>query len=82
MRFAEAARDTPVATVFGAELSVGATAPRAGSPDPDGEHLLARGAAGYGRLAAALGDAHLAGGAKGRPHYYLDDLAPRAMVRW
>ena len=39
VRFAEAAADLGVRTVFGAELSLGGTA-RAGVPDPPGPHLL------------------------------------------
>ena len=44
---------------------------RAGSPDPDGQHLLvlARDPGGYRRLCWAISVAQLAGGAKGRPVY-------------
>src|SRR5436305_4865265 len=42
VRFAEAARAHGLPTVFGAELTLGATSPRAGAdgvPDPSGAHL-------------------------------------------
>ncbi|MFT4124471.1 MAG: error-prone DNA polymerase [Microbacteriaceae bacterium] len=75
-RLAEAAAlGGGVATVFGAELSLGR--PVGGEPDPAGEHLLvlARGQEGYHALAGALTEAQLAGGEKGRPRYDLDALA-------
>ena len=64
VRFAEAAREVGLPTVFGAELTVdGPTRPPAGEPDPGGEHLviLARDPAGYARLARALSLAQMAG---------------------
>src|SRR5262245_11317267 len=59
-------------TVFGAELSVGGDPiarradPRAGAPDPEGQHLLvlARDPDGYRRLCWAISVAQLAGGEK------------------
>ncbi|HEX5594509.1 MAG TPA: error-prone DNA polymerase [Micromonosporaceae bacterium] len=71
VRFAEAARELRLPTVFGAELSLDLPGPRSGEPDPSGRHLLvlARGAAGYARLAATISRAHLRGGEKGRPVY-------------
>src|SRR5262245_32193813 len=71
VRFAEAARAMGVPTVFGAELSLGLSAPQNGEADPEGTHLvvLARDPAGYARLAAALSAAHLAGNEKGKPDY-------------
>jgi len=76
-RFAEAAEQLAVETVFGAELSLGLPAPQGGEPDPVGEHLLllARGPEGYHGLAGAITSAHLRGGEKGRPVYDLDELA-------
>src|SRR5215467_486233 len=65
-------------TVFGAELSAGPlgraglrAGPRAGDPDPAGQHLLvlARDPDGYRRLCWAISVAQLAGGEKGRPVY-------------
>lgn len=89
VRFAEAAEQLQVATVFGAELSLAAdlrspSLSRGGQPDPLGQHLLvlARGEEGYHRLAAALTQAQLAGGEKGRPRYDLDELAQRADGHW
>jgi len=88
--FAEAARLHPAAprTVYGAELSLGLIGPQLGVPDPGadsgGSHLLvlARGVAGYHRLAAAITDAQLRGDEKGRPVYDLDELAERAEGDW
>ncbi|GHG58474.1 error-prone DNA polymerase [Sinomonas cellulolyticus] len=80
VRLAEAAEAYGLATVFGAELSLGLGSPQNGVPDPEGEHLLvlARGEEGYHRLAGAITAAQLAAGAeKGRPVYVLEDLAER-----
>ena len=81
---AEAAAEYDLPTVFGAELSLGLSAPQAGVPDPEGTHLLvlARGVEGYHRLAAAMTDAHLRGDEKGRPIYDLDDLGERGHGHW
>uniref|UniRef100_UPI0015F0FE01 PHP domain-containing protein n=1 Tax=Pseudonocardia pini TaxID=2758030 RepID=UPI0015F0FE01 len=71
VRFAEAARGLGVRTVFGAELSVGLSAPQNGVPDPEGSHLLllARGPEGYGALCRTISTAQLRGAEKGRPVY-------------
>ena len=84
VRFAEAAEQTGVKTIFGAELSLELPAPQSGVPDPAGSHLLvlAAGEEGYHRLAGALTHAQLAGREKGRPHYDLDDLAERSGGHW
>src|SRR5690606_30809985 len=73
-----------VTTVFGAELSLGLTAPQNGEADPEGSHLLvlARQHEGYHRLSAAITAAGLRGGEKGKPLYDLDDLAARADGHW
>ena len=83
-RFAEAAEGSELRTVFGAELSLGLSAPQNGRPDPEGSHLLvlARGPEGYHRLAAAITAAQLAGAEKGRPVYELEQLAERAEGHW
>ncbi|GAB2543700.1 error-prone DNA polymerase [Brachybacterium huguangmaarense] len=93
VRFARAAAEHGLATVFGSELTLGTepgaqiasstpvrTAPRTGTPDPAGEHLLvlARDATGYRRLSAAIARAHLDGGEKGAPRYRLTHLAETA----
>ncbi|NUT38314.1 MAG: error-prone DNA polymerase [Hamadaea sp.] len=77
VRFSEAARDLDLPTIFGSELSLDLTAPQTGEPDPAGRHLLllARGQQGYARLSAAIAEAHLEGGEKGRPLYDLDRIA-------
>ncbi|MEQ8718439.1 MAG: error-prone DNA polymerase [Acidimicrobiales bacterium] len=79
VRFAEAARTHGLPTVFGAELSLGMTEPQMGRPDPVGHHLLvlARGPAGYARLARAVSLAQLEG-EKGAPRVALDALADLA----
>ena len=65
VRFAEAAAELDLRTVFGAELSLGSGA-RTEHPDPPGPHMLvlARGPEGYRRLSRQLAAAHLAGGEK------------------
>src|SRR5690606_35175013 len=81
VRFAEAARERGLPTVFGAELSLGhADRPpqRTGEPDPAGRHLLvlARGPEGYARLSRTIARAQLRGGEKGRPVYgELEEIA-------
>ncbi|BCQ10311.1 error-prone DNA polymerase [Mycobacterium heckeshornense] len=83
VRFAEAAAELGVATVFGAELSLGAGA-RTDEPDPPGPHLLvlARGPEGYRRLSRQLAAAHLAGGEKGKPRFDFDALTDAAGGHW
>ncbi len=77
VRFAEAAEELQLKTVFGAELSLELPAVQHGEPDPVGAHLLvlARGEEGYHRLASALTRAQLRGAEKGRPLYDLEQLA-------
>ncbi|SDD16947.1 error-prone DNA polymerase [Actinokineospora iranica] len=76
VRFAEAARELGIRTVFGTELSLGLTAPQNGVADPEGEHLLllAEGEEGYRRLCRVLTSAHLLGGEKGKPDYNLAEV--------
>lgn len=71
VRFSQAATELDLPTIFGAELSLGLTRPRAGEPDPEGPHLLAlaHGHEGYARLARVISEAQLRGGEKGRPDY-------------
>jgi error-prone DNA polymerase len=77
VRFAEAAKELDVRTVFGAELSLGLPGPQNGEPDPLGRHLLvvARGPEGYAKLARTISEAQLRGGEKGRPVYDLEEIA-------
>src|SRR5215472_5559892 len=51
--------------------------PRAGAPDPAGQHLLvlARDPEGYRRLCRVISAAQLAGGEEGGPRYHLEALA-------
>src|ERR1700723_3290883 len=72
-RFAEAAVELDMRTVFGAELSLGSGA-RTDDPDPAGPHLLvlARGPEGYRRLSRQPAAAPLAGGGKGQPRVGFD----------
>ncbi len=83
VRFAEAARELDMATVFGAELSLSDTA-RTDAPDPPGPHLLvlARGPEGYRRLSRQLAAAHLGGGEKGKPRYDYEALTDAAGGYW
>ncbi|MEV4317483.1 error-prone DNA polymerase [Actinocrispum sp. NPDC049592] len=76
VRFAEAAKELGVRTVFGTELSLGLSAPQNGVPDPEGEHLLllARDLQGYRRLCDTITNGHLAGQEKGKPEYDLEML--------
>src|SRR5258708_5066042 len=68
VRFAEAAKELDVATVFGAELSLGNVA-RTEEPDPPGPHLLVlpRGPEGDRRLSRPLTKAPLAAAHKANP---------------
>ena len=90
VRFAKAAAEEGVATVIGAELTLGLepgadaasatpvrSAPRTGVPDPDGEHLLVlvRDAEGYAQLSTVIARAHLDSGEKGVPRYRLAELS-------
>jgi error-prone DNA polymerase len=83
VRFAEAAAELGMRTVFGAELSLGSGA-RTEQPDPPGPHLLvlARGPEGYRRLSRQLAAAHLAGGEKGKPRFDFDALTEAAGGHW
>ena len=84
VRFAEAAAEHGVRTVFGAELSLGLSAPQNGIPDPEGQHLLAlaRDPEGYARLCRAISTGQLEGEEKGRPCYDLERLADDAAGHW
>lgn len=83
VRFAEAARELGMRTVFGAELSLSDTS-RTDVSDPPGPHLLvlARGPEGYRRLSRQIAAAHLAGGEKGKPRYDYDSLTEAAGGHW
>ncbi len=82
--FAETAKPYELATIYGAELSLGLTGPQNGVADPEGRHLLllAIGVEGYHRLAGAMTDAHLRGDEKGRPDYDLEELSARGRGHW
>src|SRR3954464_7867943 len=56
VRFAEAAREVGLRTIFGTELTLGIDKQPVGEADPPGDHLvvLARGPDGYARLARAI----------------------------
>ncbi len=93
VRFAEAAAELDIRTVFGAELSLGCPSRQGGDigvgartevADPPGPHLLvlARGPEGYRRLSRQLAAAHLAGGEKGKPRYDVDTLTEAAGGHW
>ena len=86
VRFAEAAVELDMRTVFGAELSLSSAGsrPRTEDPDPVGPHLLvlARGPEGYRRLSRQLAAAHLAGGEKGKLRFDYDALTEAAGGHW
>jgi error-prone DNA polymerase len=90
VRFSREGREQGVATVFGAELTLGlepgsrtasstpvTSAARTQVPDPPGEHLLVlvRDATGYRQLSAAIARAHLDSGEKATPRYRLAELS-------
>jgi error-prone DNA polymerase len=76
VRFADAARGLGMRTVYGAELSLGLSAPQNGVADPQGQHLLVLGRelAGYRRLCRVISNAHLRGAEKGKPVYELEEI--------
>jgi error-prone DNA polymerase len=76
VRFAEAAAELDVATVFGTELSLGLSAPQNGVADPEGTHLLllARDPDGYRALCRTVSAAQVRGKEKGRPVYDMEEL--------
>ncbi|MBA2324570.1 MAG: error-prone DNA polymerase [Pseudonocardiales bacterium] len=77
VRFAEAAAELGIGSIFGAELSLGLPGPQNGVPDPVGRHLLAlaRGPEGYRALCRTISTAQLRGKQKGRPIYHLPEVA-------
>jgi error-prone DNA polymerase len=83
-RFAEAAQEYDLATIYGAELSLDLTAAQTGIPDPEGSHLLvlAEGVEGYRRLAGVITQAQLRGGEKGKPSYHLEELGSAHDGHW
>ncbi|HEY6530822.1 MAG TPA: error-prone DNA polymerase [Acidimicrobiales bacterium] len=80
VRFAEAARELGMPTIFGAELTLGRTTVPVGEPDPGADkgesHLVvvARDPRGYALLSRALSEAQLRG-EKGAPRSSLTELA-------
>src|SRR3954463_7366188 len=83
-RFAEAAREVGLPTVFGAELSLGLHKPQNGMADPEGTHLLvlARDPGGYARLARVISAAQMRAWEKGKPLYNLSELAQAHDGHW
>lgn len=75
VRFAEAAREVGLPTVFGAELTLDKLDIAPGQADPDGTHLLvlARSPTGYAALSRVISEAQLAG-EKGAPRLSMGDL--------
>ena len=89
VRFATAAREVGLPTIFGAELSLPITpgsevGERAGAIDPEAHHLivLAEGAAGYAALSSTIGRAHLRGSKKGQPVFSLEELGSSHRGSW
>src|SRR5699024_9064065 len=87
VRFAEAAAEAGMPTIFGTELSMGLDRPQQGVADPAGEHLLllAKNVEGYANLCAATTEGLLAGhdtatgqrAMKGSPSYDVEKVAAR-----
>ena len=79
VRFAEAAREHGLPTVFGSELSLDASTARTAVGDPSATHLLVlvEDPTGYARLGTAISEAQLAG-SKGHPRLSLDRLTDLA----
>ncbi|MDR2348921.1 MAG: PHP domain-containing protein, partial [Bifidobacteriaceae bacterium] len=84
VQFATAARELGLATVFGAELTLGGGPEAVGADDPPGVHLLAlaRGPEGYRRLSRGMAQAYLRVGEKGPPCYDIEELAALADGEW
>jgi error-prone DNA polymerase len=84
VRVAQAARSVGLATIFGAELTLGLARRQSGIVDPEGHHLvvLARNPQGYARLSRVIAEGQLAGGQKGRPRFALEDLASAHGGQW
>src|SRR5829696_1220826 len=84
VRFAEAAAEVGLRTVFGAELTLDLTRAQVGVADPAGTHLvvLARDPEGYARLCRAVSTAQLAGKEKGLPRIDLATVADLAGGHW
>jgi len=83
VRFAEAAREVGLPTVFGAELSLDLTEPQHGVADPAGRHLivLARNSHGYAALGSLISRGQMAG-EKGAPRFSWRDIAELAGDHW
>ena len=82
VRFAEAAREYGLLTVFGAELSLSEPGAAAEQIGTSGDLVvLARGTAGYARLGRAISEGQMAG-EKSAPRYTLDRLAELAGDDW
>src|SRR4051794_8701670 len=82
VRFAVAAQEIGLPTVFGAELTLGIEKPPNGTAEIAGEHvlILAEGPAGYAALARTISEAQLRG-EKGAPKLSFAQLADAASAR-
>ena len=82
VRFAVAAQEVGLPTVFGAELTLDIERPPNGTAEIPGEHvlILAEGPAGYAALARTISEAQLRG-EKGAPSLTFDRLAEAAGTR-
>ena len=83
VRFAEAAAEVGVPTVFGTELSLGLPGPQNGVADPAGSHLLllARGPEGYRALCRTVSAAQLRGGRRAARSTTWTRWSPRPRAR-
>lgn len=81
VQFAEAAADSGIATVFGAELTL--SPPTTASGNEKILTVLCRGAEGYRRLSRMISQAHMCTGKKNIVHYPpLEDLAQYGGNHW
>ena len=83
VRFAEAAREVGIPTVFGVELSLGLTKAQQGVADPVGRHLivLARNPQGYAALGTLISRGQMAG-EKGAPRFSWSDIGELSGDHW
>ena len=84
VRFARAAAEAGLPTIFGSELSLSLPRVQNGIADPEGNHLvvLARNPAGYASLARVISQAQMRGKEKGKPTYLWEDLASHHNNNW
>lgn len=83
VQLSSAVRSIGLPVSIGTELTL-TPSPRAGVPDPKGEHvlLIARSSHGYSRLSRVIGQAMLASGSKASASYSLESLGSESRGEW